>query len=85
MATRAAPRDRARAAFPSSDSRRLFFAIATTLLTFSSLFLFFRFRPRSKHKAVHKTTPNDDKRLDNTVKRLGVQQIPGIEEVNIFQ
>jgi nascent polypeptide-associated complex subunit beta len=47
--------------------------------------LFFRFRPRSKHKAVHKTTSNDDKRLDNTVKRLGVQQIPGIEEVNIFQ
>ena len=40
---------------------------------------------RSKHKAVHKTTSNDDKRLDNTVKRLGVQQIPGIEEVNIFQ
>jgi nascent polypeptide-associated complex subunit beta len=34
---------------------------------------------------VHKTTSNDDKRLDNTVKRLGVQQIPGIEEVNIFQ
>ena len=40
---------------------------------------------RSKHKAVHKTASNDDKRLDNTVKRLGVQQIPGIEEVNIFQ
>ena len=42
-------------------------------------------KTRSKHKAVHKTTSNDDKRLDNTVKRLGVQQIPGIEEVNIFQ
>ena len=34
---------------------------------------------------MHKTASNDDKRLDNTVKRLGVQQIPGIEEVNIFQ
>jgi nascent polypeptide-associated complex subunit beta len=42
-------------------------------------------RPRSKHKAVHKTTSHDDKRLDSTVKRLGVQVIPGIEEVNIFQ
>lgn len=40
---------------------------------------------RRKHKAVHKTTSNDDKRLDSTVKRLGVQPIPGIEEVNIFQ
>jgi hypothetical protein len=33
---------------------------------------------------VHKTTSTDDKRLQNTLKRLGVNTIPGIEEVNIF-
>lgn len=38
-----------------------------------------------KKKAVHKTTTTDDKRLQNTLKRLGVNTIPGIEEVNIFQ
>jgi nascent polypeptide-associated complex subunit beta len=27
----------------------------------------------------------DDKKLQSTLKRLGVNQIPGIEEVNIFQ
>eukprot|EP00218_Dolichomastix_sp_CCMP3274_P014281 CAMPEP_0170139554 /NCGR_PEP_ID=MMETSP0033_2-20121228/5741_1 /TAXON_ID=195969 /ORGANISM="Dolichomastix tenuilepis, Strain CCMP3274" /LENGTH=145 /DNA_ID=CAMNT_0010375687 /DNA_START=117 /DNA_END=554 /DNA_ORIENTATION=+ len=40
---------------------------------------------RRKKKAVHKTTTTDDKRLQNTLKRLGVQTIPGIEEVNIFK
>ncbi|XP_024397053.1 basic transcription factor 3 [Physcomitrium patens] len=40
---------------------------------------------RRKHKAVHKTTTTDDKRLQNTLKRLGVNTIPGIEEVNVFK
>ena len=31
--------------------------------------------------AVHKTTSTDDKRLQSTLKRLGVNTIPGIEEV----
>lgn len=35
----------------------------------------------SKKKAVHKTTSTDDKRLQSTLKRLGVNTIPGIEEV----
>lgn len=39
---------------------------------------------RRKKKAVHKTTSTDDKRLQNTLKRLGVNTIPGIEEVNLF-
>ena len=34
---------------------------------------------------MHKTTTTDDKRLQNTLKRLGVNTIPGIEEVNIFK
>jgi NACalpha-BTF3-like transcription factor len=34
---------------------------------------------------VHKTTTTDDKRLQSTLKRLGVNTIPGIEEVNIFK
>ncbi|KAK9795230.1 hypothetical protein WJX73_007479 [Symbiochloris irregularis] len=40
---------------------------------------------RRKKKAVHKTTSTDDKRLQSTLKRLGVNTIPGIEEVNLFQ
>ena len=40
---------------------------------------------RRKKKAVHKTTTTDDKRLQNTLKRLGVNTIPGIEEVNLFK
>ncbi len=40
---------------------------------------------RRKKKAVHKTSSTDDKRLQNTLKRLGVNTIPGIEEVNIFK
>eukprot|EP00798_Chlamydomonas_sp_ICE-L_P013089 gene13089-3617_t len=39
-----------------------------------------------RKKAVHKaTTTTDDKRLQGTLKKLGVNTIPGIEEVNIFQ
>jgi nascent polypeptide-associated complex subunit beta len=40
---------------------------------------------RRKKKAVHKTTSTDDKRLQNTLKRLGVNTIPGIEEVHLYQ
>jgi len=40
---------------------------------------------RRKKKAVHKTTTTDDKRLQSTLKRLGVNNIPGIEEVNLFK
>eukprot|EP00270_Netrium_digitus_P012091 TRINITY_DN389_c0_g1_i1.p1 TRINITY_DN389_c0_g1~~TRINITY_DN389_c0_g1_i1.p1 ORF type:complete len:169 (-),score=81.79 TRINITY_DN389_c0_g1_i1:348-854(-) len=40
---------------------------------------------RRKKKAVHKTTTTDDKRLQSALKRLGVNTIPGIEEVNIFK
>ncbi|KAL6769936.1 EGD1 [Auxenochlorella protothecoides x Auxenochlorella symbiontica] len=36
---------------------------------------------RRKKKAVHKNTSTDDKRLQGTLKRLGVNTIPGIEEV----
>ena len=34
---------------------------------------------------MHKSSGQDDKRLQNTLKRLGVNTIPGIEEVNIFK
>eukprot|EP01025_Chloroclados_australasicus_P030351 TRINITY_DN3046_c1_g1_i5.p1 TRINITY_DN3046_c1_g1~~TRINITY_DN3046_c1_g1_i5.p1 ORF type:complete len:203 (-),score=26.52 TRINITY_DN3046_c1_g1_i5:61-669(-) len=40
---------------------------------------------RRKKKAVHKATSTDDKRLQNTLKRLGVNTIPGIEEVMIMK
>merc|ERR1719453_2306003 len=39
---------------------------------------------RRKKKVVHKTTTTDDKRLQSTLKRLGVNSIPAIEEVNLF-
>ncbi|VVA95132.1 unnamed protein product [Arabis nemorensis] len=40
---------------------------------------------RRKKKAVHKTATTDDKRLQSTLKRVGVNSIPAIEEVNIFK
>ena len=40
---------------------------------------------RRKHKAVHKASAMDDKKLQATVKRLGVTRIAGIEEVNVFK
>jgi len=40
---------------------------------------------RRKHKAVHKNAATDDKKIQAAIKRLGVNQIPGIEEVNLFK
>jgi len=40
---------------------------------------------RRKKKAVHKATNTDDKRLQSTLKRVGVNIIPAIEEVNVFK
>jgi len=40
---------------------------------------------RRKKKAVHKVGATDDKRLQATLKRLGVNGIPGIEEVSLFK
>eukprot|EP01018_Ginkgo_biloba_P012043 Gb_36577 [translate_table: standard] len=40
---------------------------------------------RRKKKTVHKTATTDDKRLQSTLKRIGVNAIPAIEEVNIFK
>ncbi|KAG6423254.1 hypothetical protein SASPL_113644 [Salvia splendens] len=40
---------------------------------------------RRKRKVVHKTTTAYDKRLQSTFKRIGVNAIPAIKEVNIFK
>ncbi|KAD4888764.1 hypothetical protein E3N88_20837 [Mikania micrantha] len=40
---------------------------------------------REKKKAVHKTTSVDGKRLQDTLKRLGVNGISQIEEITIFK
>jgi nascent polypeptide-associated complex subunit beta len=40
---------------------------------------------RRKKKAVHRATTTDDKKLQSTLKRIGVNSIPAIEEVNIFK
>eukprot|EP00697_Spironema_sp_BW2_P015432 gnl/Spiro4/6266_TR3227_c0_g1_i1.p1 gnl/Spiro4/6266_TR3227_c0_g1~~gnl/Spiro4/6266_TR3227_c0_g1_i1.p1 ORF type:complete len:172 (-),score=47.76 gnl/Spiro4/6266_TR3227_c0_g1_i1:91-546(-) len=39
---------------------------------------------RRKHKAHHKSQGTDEKQFQNSLKKLGVNQIPGIEEVNLF-
>ena len=39
---------------------------------------------RRKHKAVHKKATGQDVALQSALKRLGVTNIPGIEEVNMF-
>lgn len=41
--------------------------------------------PRRKVKKVHKTAGGDDKKLQSALKKLNVQPIPGIEEVNMFK
>lgn len=39
---------------------------------------------RHKKRVVHKASGQDDKRLQNTLKRIGTNSVPGIEEVNMF-
>lgn len=39
---------------------------------------------RRKKKAVHRASTNSDNKLQNTLKRLGCNMIPGIEEVLMF-
>merc|ERR1712099_203907 len=40
---------------------------------------------RRKKKVVHRTATTDDKKLQNTLKKLAVNNIPGIEEVNMIK
>ncbi|KAM3144333.1 hypothetical protein pb186bvf_003497 [Paramecium bursaria] len=40
---------------------------------------------RRKHKAIHKETINDDKKLKQVIKRYGVQPLQAIDEVNFFK
>ncbi|KAL1980512.1 hypothetical protein VTN96DRAFT_3997 [Rasamsonia emersonii] len=41
--------------------------------------------PRRKTKRVHKTSTTDDKKLQTTLKKMNVQPIQAIEEVNMFK
>lgn len=41
--------------------------------------------PRRKKKVVHSTPATDDKKLQSSLKKLSVNTIPGIEEVNIVK
>ncbi|XP_037088188.1 transcription factor BTF3 homolog 4-like isoform X2 [Pollicipes pollicipes] len=41
--------------------------------------------PRRKRKVVHKTANTDDRKLQNSLKKLPVSNIPGIEEVNMIK
>jgi len=41
--------------------------------------------PRRKKKIVHNTATTDDKKLQSSLKKLSVNTIPGIEEVNMIK
>lgn len=41
--------------------------------------------PRRKKKVVHSNPATDDKKLQSSLKKLAVNTIPGIEEVNIIK
>ncbi|XP_045455345.1 transcription factor BTF3 homolog 4-like [Melitaea cinxia] len=41
--------------------------------------------PRRKKKVVHATAATDDKKLQSSLKKLSVNTIPGIEEVNMLK
>lgn len=41
--------------------------------------------PRRKKKIVHQTPGTDDKKLQSLLKKLAVNVIPGIEEVNMIK
>jgi nascent polypeptide-associated complex subunit beta len=41
--------------------------------------------PRRKVKKVHKSSGADDKKLQTTLKKMNVQPIQAIEEVNMFK
>lgn len=41
--------------------------------------------PRRKKKIVHQTPGTDDKKLQSNLKKLSVNTIPGIEEVNMIK
>ncbi|XP_074599169.1 bicaudal [Brevipalpus obovatus] len=40
---------------------------------------------RRKRKVIHRTATTDDKKLQNSLKKLAVNPIPGIEEVNMIK
>ncbi|KAF6031909.1 bic [Bugula neritina] len=40
---------------------------------------------RRKKKVIHRTAATDDKKLQTSLKKLGVNNIPGIEEVNMIK
>jgi nascent polypeptide-associated complex subunit beta len=41
--------------------------------------------PRRKKKVVHSNSTVDDKKLQLSLKKLGINTIPGIEEVNMIK
>lgn len=40
---------------------------------------------RRKKKVIHRTATTDEKKLQTALKKLGVNNIPGIEEVNMIR
>jgi len=46
--------------------------------------MFWQGSARRKKKVLHKTTVGDDKKLQTSLKKLGLNPIPSIEEVGIY-
>jgi hypothetical protein len=46
---------------------------------------YFQGTARRKKKVVHRTATTDDKKLQSTLKKLSVNNIPGVEEVNMIK
>ena len=51
------------------------------LWIFIRVSVFFQGSARRKKKVVHRTATTDDKKLQSSLKKLSVSNIPGIEEV----
>ncbi|KAH6941794.1 hypothetical protein HPB50_023600 [Hyalomma asiaticum] len=66
-------------------SLRLAFANAFNVLAICSLVTNGHGTARRKKKVVHRTATTDDKKLQSSLKKLTVNNIPGIEEVNMIK
>ena len=49
-----------------------------------TVLLWFQGSARRKKKVVHRTATADDKKLQSSLKKLAVNNIAGIEEVNVY-
>lgn len=59
----------------------MYFLNSVDLILAPTWIIFFQGTARRKKKVVHRTATTDDKKLQSSLKKLSVNNIPGIEEV----